>query len=121
MCMLFGYMGPYFKALRTHILRLLGPKTILYKAFGLGEPSRELDCLVLPTQDESWPLAAQASWGAAGNNNLKPKSETQQRRQCQGEACRCRSFIKIGQLCFGILIFDTLMPFLLAEFVTVVS
>ena len=24
-----------FRALRTHILRLLGPKTILYKAFGL--------------------------------------------------------------------------------------
>ena len=26
--------GLYPKALRTHILRLLGPKTILYKAFG---------------------------------------------------------------------------------------
>ena len=24
-----------FRDLRTHILRLLGPKTILYKAFGL--------------------------------------------------------------------------------------
>ena len=28
-------MDPSPKALRTHIIRLLGPKTILYKAFGL--------------------------------------------------------------------------------------
>ena len=28
-------LNPYPKALRTHILRLLGPKTIPYKAFGL--------------------------------------------------------------------------------------
>ena len=25
-----------FRAVRTHVLRLLGPKTILYKAFGLN-------------------------------------------------------------------------------------
>ena len=32
---LFGYMDPYPKTLRTHILRLLGLKTILlYRAFG---------------------------------------------------------------------------------------
>ena len=28
------YLDPYPEALRTHILRLLGLKTILYKAFG---------------------------------------------------------------------------------------
>ena len=27
---------PLSRALRTHILRLLGPRTILYKAFGLS-------------------------------------------------------------------------------------
>ena len=32
--MIIMYLDPYPKALRTHILRLLGPKTILYKAFG---------------------------------------------------------------------------------------
>ena len=32
---IFEYLDPYPKAPRTHILRLLGPKTILYRAFGL--------------------------------------------------------------------------------------
>ena len=31
----FVLLNPNPKALRTHILGLLGPKTILYKAFGL--------------------------------------------------------------------------------------
>ena len=33
--LLVGYLVPYPRNLRTHILRPWGPKTILYKAFGL--------------------------------------------------------------------------------------
>ena len=33
--MIVRYLDPYPRNLRTHILRLLGPKTIPYKAFGL--------------------------------------------------------------------------------------
>ena len=33
--MIIWYLDPYPKALRTDNIRLLGPKTILYKAIGL--------------------------------------------------------------------------------------
>ena len=32
--LVFTYLDPYPEALRTHVLRLLDPKTILYKVYG---------------------------------------------------------------------------------------